>query len=86
MGPFLFLPGPQVYSGEHGQGAKNSGGQVLNVPCKKVPTLLRLTSELENALRGLPSLSCPRMSCLANVWIELSLVLTMARSWLANAY
>lgn len=22
MGPFLFLPGPQVYSGEHGQGAK----------------------------------------------------------------
>lgn len=27
MSPFLFLPGPQVYNGEHGQGAKNSEGQ-----------------------------------------------------------
>lgn len=50
MGSFLFLPGPQVYSGEHGHGAKNSGGQGLNVPCKKVPTLLRLTSARESAL------------------------------------
>lgn len=82
----LFLPGPQVYSGEHGQVAKNNEGRGFKLPLQERPNPAKADIGTREHPAWPPHLGrpCPRVPCVASVWIALSSVLTMAGRQSAN--